>query len=217
MPSFTADSIMQLALNQAGNRAEDSALLVAAESELNLIIYQLEEGPDPYWFLLSEWSDANTVANEARLSLPDDFLLEDENSHLYLTNAAGTQVQLVKDDSDALKNKYLNATASQPKHYAVTGEYFELFPPPDLATYVLSMRYFQKAVDFTASIRTNVWTVNAADLLVPMLGQVMIKGYLQENNASSERMVIAEGRAKQRLRAKHVAREMVNENLSMGD
>ena len=216
---FTADQIITLALNPAGNRAGDTALTAAAESELQLLIFELEEDPSPYWFQLSEWSTANLIADSNQVQLPTDFLMEDEDSHLFLLDISGATVRsrLEKDDSDALRLKYLNGGSSTPKYYAITGEYFELFPTPSRATFQLEMRYYKRATDLTETIRENVWTVNGPDLLIAMLGQKIINGYLQENNAASASLEKAEARARRRLRTKHVAREVANMDMEMGD
>jgi hypothetical protein len=218
MPAFDADKIISMALRQAGNRETDTALVAVAEDELNLLIFELEEAPDPFWFLLSEWSLATCVIDVSVVPLPVDFLLEDEDSHLYLVDAAGVESQLVKDDADSLKNKYLNAASAVPKAYAFTGEYFELFPAPSLGTYQLKMRYFQSAVELTiGNVRTNKWTVNTPDLLIAMLGQKIINGYLQENGVHSQSLQMAEARARRRVQAKDVAVKVANQILTMGD
>lgn len=216
MASLDADQIIELVLNRCGNRSNDAALTSAAELELTRVIYELEQHPDPMWFLYSTWASATLTANEPRMPLPSDYLMPLEDSHLYVVDLSSNRTKLKKDDFDALEAYYLSSSAALPKQYALFGDYFYLFPTPD-AAYTLQMKYAKTATALTPSVRTNEWTQNAADLLMARLGIVMVSSYLRESDASLKAFQDEALRAWNRLYAKHVARAVVNDEMVMGD
>ncbi|NIS77756.1 MAG: hypothetical protein GTO00_09120 [Deltaproteobacteria bacterium] len=131
----------------------------------------LEERPTLPWFLLEEFSEAETTANEERLLLPADFLGEYEEGTLWLyTPTADPGDQWQDIPKDFLDNIKTGETGS-PEAYALTNKYFRLAPIPD-AVYKIKMVYYKKGQSLATNIE-NEWLANAGDLLINLTGQYM--------------------------------------------
>lgn len=212
--------LLQLLGMRLGNRT-DSDILAALSLEITLAQDTLLEqnGRFKPWFLVSEFATAETVANDSRVELPEDFIGEVEEGGLYVLNPDSQKyVELVREDYDFLAEKYADATPSLPKEYSLDGDkYYRLFPTPDLI-YTLRQRYFEKDVAFNlvADNSQNRWLKYASDLLLAIGGQQYASKHLQNQD-----LAIAFGLdvklAWDRLKGEHEMREHSNRDYVMGD
>jgi len=194
-----------------GNRTNlDSAILT--ELQATQVTLEEDHAIRP-WFLLTEIASATTTASEERVQLPTDFIGEYEYGTLYVydSSAEDPWIELAKDDYDDLVAYHKGATG-QPQSYALTGNYFRLFPTPD-AAYTLKMLYYKKDTTLDSDIE-NQWLKYAPELLISETGKRMA-AYIQ--NKISYAMFEAEAeRALKRLLVQNTSREVTNSELDMG-
>jgi hypothetical protein len=210
---MTRDEVVTLVLSRCGNRQADTNLRAAAELELKLVQTRLEEKEWLPWFLLSTQETAPLTIGEPRLRVPERFLLEYDEGALFLTNSAGDEVELPKEEYDLLRGKYLNTDPNTPETYALRGEYFYFFPTPN-AEYPVRMVYFKGQPVLDTDIE-NRWTKHAPHLLVAELG-VVIAGQYTNDAAKKDLFVQQTTREENALMKKHEARDMANRELQMG-
>lgn len=128
----------------------------------------LEQRATLPWFLLEEFSEAETTSGEERLLLPADFLGEYEEGTLWLyTPTADPEDQWEEIEKDFLDNIKTGETGP-PEAYALTNKYFRLAPTPD-AVYKIKMVYYKKGQVLSSNIE-NEWLANAGDLLINLTG-----------------------------------------------
>lgn len=146
---------------------------------------RLENGPIRPWFLKEDRTYTFTIPGESRVLLPVDaleFLDEDEDSALWYAPDSGTQDrEIVKDDLDFLVKNQANFAGVDedsdvipqgiPQFYALSGNYFRLFPTPDLA-YKIRMVYFKKDTPLNSNIE-NKWMKYAPWLVIGEAGSVL--------------------------------------------
>lgn len=138
---------------------------------------ELELSPTKPWFLLSEYSDYTTEAGEQRVALPTDFLLEYEEgclSYRPATYPTEKEVDLEKGFLEELKRNYKDADAATPEAYALSGNYFLLFPTPADA-YNLRMKYYKRAAVLNSNIE-NEWLMFAPGVLIGQAGAIVAAG-----------------------------------------
>ena len=184
---------------------------------------RLEAGPIRPWFLKEDRAYTSCTPGEQRILLPTDFLEEDEDSALWYHPTDGTQDQeIVKDDLDFLiKNQATIAGLDEddapiqgiPKFYALSANYFRLFPTPD-AAYTIRMIYFKKDTILDSNIQNN-WLKYAPWLLIGEAG-------LPLSVSSRDKVAQAEfARLRQTggltLNTETEARLHANRNYVMGD
>jgi len=170
------------------------------------------------WFLISEDSWTNVNVNDRRVLLPSDFLRElDEDSLLYVTDESGAEHELIKDDYDALVEKYGNdTTAVLPKEYSVVGDYIMLFPIPSVARQI-RMRYYRKDTLPVDSVNfENRWLKYAADLLLAETGMVVAALHTKDDAAAGAFKVLRD-KAYVRVMKDTVARIEANRMRMMGE
>ena len=140
------------------------------ESNMRLQQTKLELMPTKPWFLLSEISYKVTVAEEPRVPLPLNFLDEYEEGCLWYMPDDTTKpdVPLTKDGYDVLVKNYLEEVPGPPEAYALTGNYFRLFPLPD-STYTIKMLYYKRDA-ILASDTENQWLKWVPELLIGKTG-----------------------------------------------
>jgi hypothetical protein len=154
------------------------------QRELRWAQDRLENGPIRPWFLKEDRAFTFTVAGESRILLPEgalEFLDEDEDSALwYAPDSGAPDQEIIKEDLDFLiKNQANFAGVDEdevveqgvPQFYALSGNYFRLFPTPD-AIYKIRMIYFKKDTPLTANIE-NKWLKYAPWLLIGEAGSVL--------------------------------------------
>lgn len=177
----------------------------------------LLEAAAPYpWFCLSERSIAATVANEPRIPVPSDFVIEVDDQSLDISfDGEVTWVRLDKADWDSMITG-LGEVPGRPKAYALRGNYFVLGPPPD-AIYSLRMTYQGRDTAFTSLTDggTNQWLTQAHDYLLSKAGMA-VAGWIKDAPAQaqfSEYYKLAYARYMQLA----TAREEANRIRKMGD
>lgn len=188
------------------------AVIVEALQDAQQTLEQLDDLP---WFLKTEVSTISTVSGEERVPIPSDFLRENEDDAMYYFNASAVEdvdkwVELVKDDADLLR-KVLSGTGS-PEAYALSGEYFRIFPTPD-DVYPLRMIYFQQDTLLTTNIE-NLWLKHFPLLLVGEAGADIAQS-LHDQGATQRFQLLA---AQQRvfLFKANQARQHENRRYVMG-
>ncbi len=183
---------------------------------------ELELAPTLPWFLISEDSYQDTVSGEQRVTLPSDFLDETDQAVLRYVpstpSADDPEVDLFKDDYDALRKTYMDTTTGiiqtgPPESYALVGNYFRIFPTPD-DEYRLRMIYYAEDDVLDTDIENN-WLKYCPLLLMGKAGKKIALGPLRDQLAygifdSWEK----EGRSL--LLTREVTRDLSNKNLQVG-
>ena len=207
---MTKAALLQLLGWRMGDRSD---LAPRAEAELDFVQdVQLEGQSWCPWFLVSELASASTVAGERRVQFPVDFLMELEESHLYILNTEGEAIELLKKDLDVLE---LNVRGEgQPLYYAVSGEYFHFFPKPD-GIYTIQMKYYAKDARIRDDMASPKWLQHAADLVLAELGAVIAGKHLKDMEAAAGFAQDAQV-ARKRLYDKHTAMGEMNQSRSLG-
>lgn len=218
------DAAIDLLMNRLGQRTQNSL----RDQIIGEMVYvqenTLEGNPTPLWFMLTENSDAPTVANDERVKLPADFILEWENGGLYLQNADGTETELIKKDWDMLKAEANSSTTSSlagtgaPSHYDLAGDYILLRRIPD-AIYTIKMRYYGRQTDISGSYGDvnnveNNWLKHASDWFIAEAGVIIATQYLQSPEMAAKFSTQAQ-EAHDRLIRKNVAFEESNKIRNM--
>lgn len=176
---LVSDALNQLSIG-LGFRSD---LAVRGPQQLARAQEMFEKGPDYPWFLLSEESEIMTSIGERRIPLPTDFLAEYEEGALYYDDETGDKIELVKHDLDYLNRIYDTTATGAPEAYSLDGQYFRIFPLPDLR-YQLKMLYYKKDVDpsLISTGATNQWLTYAPECLIGAAGKVLASG-LRDNVA----------------------------------
>lgn len=181
--------------------------------------YPIEPLP---WFLLTERASVAAPANEERLLLPTDFILECEEDALWLQLPDGGERLLRKYDADDLRELTSHMTTAEMASnrtsfkfsYALTGDYFRIFPTPDLS-YSYKMIYYQKQEVMSDVSAENRWLKYAPWVLIGMAG---------ENYAHAIRDATAmsyfqqkKGAALEAITNHTIARQIANRRMAMGE
>jgi hypothetical protein len=192
----------------------DSDLDIIIPAEMAQAQFEFERNGTPPWFLLVEDQALVTIANDRKVALPGDFLLEAEGENLWLVVNGEVVSALTKADYDVSLETFLEVTGV-PYGYAMLGQYFHLFPKPD-AVYNLRLKYFAADVtpDTLLTTDTNLWLTHAPDLLMARAGK-RIAAYLRDPELA-QLFMTDEVAAHARLMRENVAREEVNQNRIMG-
>jgi hypothetical protein len=130
------------------------------------------------WFLLSERATTSTVADEERVAVPSDFIEEWENDAIWFVDENGGEHPLTKYDADDLRklqqerssyNTIEPLTPERPLNYAITGDYWRLFPAPT-GIYTLKQIYYQEDT-VVALAAENRWLKYAPYVLIGWAGE----------------------------------------------
>lgn len=190
-----------------------SDLAPRAELELDFVQdMQLEGKSWCPWFLLQDMAATSTSAGVRQVPLPDDFLMELEESHLYAVNAEGVALELEKKDLDLLEKRVLGD--GFPMYYAVVGENFYLYPKPD-AVYSLQMKYYAKDARIKDEVASPKWLQYASDVVLAELGAIIAGKHLKDMAAAAGFSQDAQV-AWKRLYDKHTAMGEINAPRSLG-
>ncbi len=218
---MTRDEAVSMIKLQLGFRSNQDANIISC---LKLAQTQLELQPTKPWFLISEDSYAFTSSGEQRIAIPTDFLQEVDEAVLRYVPEDSTdpseEVDLWKDDYDALRKNYANWTNSvtglstgAPEAYCLLDGYFRIFPTPD-ATYRLRMIYYAQDDVLSTNIE-NQWLKYAPLLLMGKAGRMISEGPLRDKEATGV-FLGWEQQASLSLAGQVVARDMSNRRLQMG-
>lgn len=158
---------------QLGHRSGLSSTIIT-----NLQAAQTYLEASPYkesWFLLSGFTDLVTVADSRSVALPSDFNVEREEDALQYVPTDGTnEIELFKDDYDALQRYYTSTVSGPPEAYSLDGDSFSIWPKPD-AVYTLRFRYFKKDQVLSLNIE-NGWLKHAPMVLIGQAGIFTAQG-----------------------------------------
>lgn len=174
--------------------------------------YVLEAKPWCPWFLLTEEAHASTTVGERRLPLPEDFLMEAEESHLYLELSDGSTTPLRKLDFDVAAAKLPGS--GLPLAYSVSGNRYELFPIPD-GVYTVYMTYYGKDSRLTDTATESQWMKYAGDVVAAELGKAIAEKHLRDMQGA-QAFAAEAAEAWTRLYHKHIARGEVNISRALG-
>lgn len=204
-------TVVGLIKMRLGNRT-DTDIDTRIDSELDMAQYELEQfGLFTPWFLLSDTTTLNTVVGNPQVAVPVDMLQEYEEGALFYDG-----LPLAKHDEDYLSQRFFEAENGPPQAYALSGEYFVLYPTPD-AVYPLTMKYYQKDTvpSSLAAGDENLWLKHAADWLLAKAG-AQIARFIKDAEAQK---LFAEDvqTASDRVYTKHVDRAERNSPRAKGD
>lgn len=204
---MTLQEAVDLIKGRLGSRA-DTDIDALITSELGATQLELEENPDPFWFQLTEDTSTTTTADEHRVPVPCDFIMEAEDQALWYVDSDGVSTPLDKYEYDKLKQHFEGASGP-PEAYSLNGSYFNIFPLPD-AAYSLKIRYYSKdaAISTLATTETNNWLTVAPSLIANLAG-FSTAMWVKDQEAAAFFQRKAE-QAEMRLRTMHVARAEVN-------
>lgn len=145
----------------------------------------LESAPTKPWFLVTDYAPLVTVADQEYVALPDDFLQEVEESHLWYRASdypTTKDLKLVKDDYDDLKELYKDSESGTPEAYAIMGYRYYFFPLPD-DVYSIIGRYYARATSLTTNVE-NGWLKEAPFLILGTTLKLIATGPLRDQVAA---------------------------------
>jgi len=150
---MTRDEAVTLIKQILGFRTDQTTNII---TNLQTAQAQLELSPVKPWFLISEDASIRLTISEQRIRVPSDFLEEDEADALvYVPDDGTSEVALIKEDLDQLRVAFKDTEPGTPEYYALSGEYFRIFPVPD-DTYLVRMLYYKRDAVLTSNIE-NKW------------------------------------------------------------
>lgn len=190
---------------------------LASQIQTGLIHAQdyFERGPIDPWFLRSEREFIQTQADEERLPIPNNFLAEVDDSHLWLvpSDSSEDEVELLKDELDYLRVTYgRSGGTGTPKAYALDNIYYRLFPTPD-GIHTIKAIHIHQDTRLSTNVE-NAWLKHSPWLLIGRAGKI-IAGAAGNARAKAD-FVELEAGALASLTSKQTSREMDNRRLQMG-
>lgn len=212
---LTRNQLIASAAQKLGKRTD---LVTDMETEILVVQSQILEGHHWLpWFLETEDATLVSVAGTESIALPTDFLLEDvENRGLEINLPSDSDEpwqEVKKDDLSIIRQKY-PGDGGQPLMYALRGSNIMLRPIPD-AVYTFRLNYFARDDELTTDV-ANLWTTEAADLLIAELCYLMAKDYIKDPESAAGFQTDVQ-RAWGRLYRKHTARREGGGMRMVGD
>lgn len=212
------EKLIQVLKSRLGSRNDDDIdEMLMLELELAQTDDLEANGRATPWFLYSEAATIGTTIGEERIKLPGDFLREVEEGTLSIyVEELGKFAEIIRDDYDTLSAKYLYSAPGIPRHYALEGHYFRLFPRPD-NIYTIRMRYVQKDVlpSIIDSDKENLWMKWAPNLLLAVAARRYASMHLM-NPALATLFAAEATESWDRLVTQSTARKNTNRNFVMG-
>lgn len=207
----------QCAFRQSGD-ADIIECIQDAQEQIETT-YPVEPLP---WFLLTERAVTSSVANEERIKVPTDFLLEYEEDGLWLQLPDGGEKLLRKYDADDLRENVARRTDTEIETlrvryryaYALTGDYFRIFPTPT-EVFSFKLMYYQRQTVMLSGTDENRWLKYAPWILIGMAGEVyahavrdaVAMSYFQNKKAA----------ALQAVTDHTISRQLANRRMAMGE
>jgi hypothetical protein len=219
----TKDQIIAAALGRM-HRANDTALLAAAQTEILAVQDKLELGVTinngvfvPF-FLFSDKTDLTYSANVEAIALPSNFIQEYDEDHegvlfYYDSTLDDPWVRMRREPWGVIKSRY-PGTATYPRYYDIIGGNVYFRPKPDTAGTMRLMYYARASTLDTVS--SNPWTNNAAELFINELGFILAGQYTRDKVAV-EQFVAGAHREIKRLYASHIAKLEAGRQRQRGD
>lgn len=191
------------------NTSEELSEIIA--EEMNFVQQQeLERGPFYPWFLETEKAEVLCSADEMRLLLPTDFILEMDNDFLAVENE-GKSTSLIKVDRDIYPVE--DVPHGLPEAYDLRGKYFLLFPIPD-KQYKLYMSYVARQ-PLLEEGGTNAWLEEAGQWFLGRVGENVSLNVLGDVELAQRFQHTAE-QGKRLVRDLDLERSEVNRERRMG-
>ena len=213
---MTLDDLKKMVGFRLGDRADMDERVDLELPYVQSIV--LEGKPWFPWFLESEIANAMTEAGEQRVPLPQDFLGEIEESHLYiLPPNGGRSVKLQKKDPDTARDMFSDPDVQGfPRAYSIQGLYFLFTPVPD-DIYSISMRYYARDVSMVDPLLTPTsrWLQYASDVVLAELCYLLASKHIKDPEAAGNFQADAAA-AWKRLLDIHTARMELNQSRSLG-
>ncbi len=165
--------------DQGFRQSGDDVIIAAIQDAQEQMETSWPTEPLP-WFLLSERSVSTSTDNDERLLVPDDFIMEYEEDALWLQLPDGGEKLMCKYDSDDLRQmtsrwtdaQLLSNQTSYKFHYALTGDYFRIFPtPPAGTTYDFKLLYYKRDTVLVSGSDENKWLKYAPWVLIGSAGE----------------------------------------------
>lgn len=207
---MTRDEVVSLVQQGLGFRSDLTTEIITQ------LRYQQEEVLEKQatlpWFLLTEFANINTVVGEERIPVPSDFLQEYEEGSLWFVDPALAEEDQWKPLAKGLLEDIKTAETGPPKCYALTKDYFRVFPVSDEA-YQLQQIYYARAAELTTNIE-NVWLEHAADWLMNLVGTHMAEDLSNQDATLTfqQRMLVGQ----KRVMDETEARKHANQRYIMG-
>ncbi len=203
------DEVVDVIVRRLGNR-EDLKDDIILEMQIAQEVRLEMNGEVTPSFLVTEQAVASTTASEPRVELPSDFLIEVEEQGLWYQSEEGNWLPICKGPADKLELRY-GSSEGAPLHYALVGNYFELYPTPD-KVYKLRMNYAQAQPSLKDNIE-NAWTSQGLDLLLAEVGFTVASEVMQDDKLATRFDKVAAWR---RLEINEVAKEEANRSRIFG-
>lgn len=128
------------------------------------------------WFLQTERADTAVSplgdGFDERVLKPVDWISDMEEDGLYVVDSNGIEQLLIKSEENKLRVTFRESDPGLPQYYSSSGDYYRLFPTPDLA-YNLKMRYYQSDAIVSDGASTNRWMTRAPNCLIGRVGLMM--------------------------------------------
>ncbi len=208
------DDVIAAINKKAGHRRDakeaKAALEVALTSAENGLL--LSSGAIFYpWFLVSEMAHTLTLGDDYRVQLPCGFIMGYEEGELFYTPMGETRpYALVKGDLDDLINAEANGLieGDQPQYYALTGNYYRIFPKP-ISDYPLNMLFYKRQPrEWADEYNVNRWLIEAPKLIISMASIELMEDKRDMKGIALQEKILAT--ETQRLYVKDVARNEIN-------
>jgi len=218
-----ARAVRNIKRNCGFRQSGDAEIIECIQDAQELIETTYPVEPLP-WFLLSERSSTTSPGEEERIFLPEDFMMEYEEDGLWLQLPDGGEKRLRKYDSDDLRAMTGRFSDAQEESwrtqykfsYALTGEYFRIFPTPS-DPFTFKMMYYKKqtVLDETDTSSTNNWLRYAPWILIGMAGEVYAHAIRDQPAMAFFQQ--KKGAALQSVTDFTISRQLSNRRMSMGE
>jgi len=173
--------------------------------DLELQLVQAEELEDDHefkpWFLFTDYTDPTFVTTPGQdyVQLPEDFLLQIEDTFLYFQEpeATGTEFPWSPVRANLLAEVMAqDEVGGVPSFVTVQGNRLYLRPTPQ-EVYTLRLFYYRADTVLSGNI-TNLWLTHAIEWLVSATAAKVADSYLQDE-ATAQRQYNAAAKARKRI------------------
>lgn len=210
---MTRDEIVAQVKLLLGFREDQTNTIIAQIAiQQNHLEREVEWKIYPSW-LQTERADSFTVANEERVQKPSDWIADIEEDGIWVTDILGSEHLLYKSEENKLRLTFKDDDPTIPEAYASSGDYYRLFPTPDII-YALKMRYYQSQPIVSTGSDTNRWMTNAPNCLIGRVG-LMLSG--AANNPRRDMFSALYQESKQSIERRSFDELTVNRQYAMGE
>jgi hypothetical protein len=200
------------------NDATLDALIITVA---NVVQERLEQSPQLPWFLRTDTNvdgtNLSTVASDENVSLPSDYLREDEEQEyglfLYDEDAEDPWPGLTRDTYSIIKKSFLGE--GTPSHFDIIGTTLYLRKIPN-EIFTLRMIYFKSDDAIAAGTTENLWMSNASDWIMSEVGLIIASTVVVIPTIAASFKEEAQ-RAQRRIKIETTARIEAGAMRMMGD